>query len=491
MITDSPQHPTSSIPTGTKRRRESEDQVDIQGPSSKKARSDLHLVEARIVTDTPQPTMSPPLPSLKRRRDSAVDTDAQGPSSKRARSEQPIISQNPVNDLIFDTVEDAEVFRQYQDQLRQEHGILGAFDHTLNRSVSINGFLVHLHALGGGMQAAIGQDGGVASVGGTSSAQDAAQAQATAQAQAVAPVQVAAQIQAATQTQGIAQAQVVAPVQVAAQPQAATQAQGAFPALGVAAILAAVQAQAAAQAPVTYQAQGAAQVQSTQATPQISASTAPAAAAGTTSNVGLRSQSIGGYPAQVDPIPGQVSPVDGMPHGLSLYQICQTYPNHLQRKFLIPFIEANWSAKEIFECLPQSVQTFWISRQGADIKYSDNMVMTPRLSKTEKGLLGTGKLYDLLRPLELNPNAQHMRKDGRPPHIERHKSAEQTKIPYIEQGFWRLKTKNSGIREMEVTALGREKTVELRALAVQVAHTPRDTDADLLVWAQTEMNRQL
>ena len=220
-----------------------------------------------------------------------------------------------------------------------------------------------------------------------------------------------------------------------------------------------------------------------------------------------RDQAIGGFPPGASPMPSntKLSSVDGFPDGMSLYEICQTFPNHMHGEFLNTFIESNWSAMEIWLCFPKTVQTYREAhKKSLGTKGIAFAYLGKALTQQEKKLMSTGKLYGMLQPIHESPDRMRMRPDGRPPAalVENHenvpkrkkkksipKSKMAVKVPYIENKMWHVETINSDPREMPVKSLGDLKKEELRVLAP--ANGKNTTDAALLDWAQTETQQRL
>lgn len=105
---------------------------------------------------------------------------------------------------------------------------------------------------------------------------------------------------------------------------------------------------------------------------------------------------------------GYPDPEAQIPQHYTLFDICQKMPNSLREGNLRPFIQWEWSANELFTCLPADVQETLKARPGKD----KTMIYQKRLERMRKDLDAKGELNDLL-------SAPKERADGRPPHIKR------------------------------------------------------------------------
>ncbi|KPI39082.1 uncharacterized protein AB675_4603 [Cyphellophora attinorum] len=131
---------------------------------------------------------------------------------------------------------------------------------------------------------------------------------------------------------------------------------------------------------------------------------APASKTRTTGNTHPRKQpfksqvSYDGYPDATAPVPPE----------LTLYEVCQKMPNSLRENTLQAFLQAEWSANELFTCLPTDVQDILKARPGKD----KTMIYQKRLERMKKDLEAKGELQALMA-------APKLRADGRPNYVKR------------------------------------------------------------------------
>ena len=109
-----------------------------------------------------------------------------------------------------------------------------------------------------------------------------------------------------------------------------------------------------------------------------------------------------------------LDPIDGFPQGLTLYDIAQQYPNHLINAGLDHFLNARWSALEIFQAMHPDAKRE-IEAKGA--KCHENFI-TARLIRRKK-VLGSLELWD--NTTGHPTHVINQRVDGRPVG-DRHKS---------------------------------------------------------------------
>jgi hypothetical protein len=132
-----------------------------------------------------------------------------------------------------------------------------------------------------------------------------------------------------------------------------------------------------------------------------------------------------GFLPRTAPIPGDLAE-DGMPRDLNLYEICQRYPNHLWSNVFDPFLQRQWSAKEIFNSLPQSViDSVLERRKGAPAGNSPEMFLTKRRSARYHKLQepeNSERWNKLIRPT-IGDHPTFLREDGRPDDLTRYSSA--------------------------------------------------------------------
>ena len=84
------------------------------------------------------------------------------------------------------------------------------------------------------------------------------------------------------------------------------------------------------------------------------------------------------------------------PANLTLVQICQQYPNHLQNRALIPFVQARWTSRKILRYAPEALKSASVNPINC---------MQKRLTKTRKGLEDRNELNALFE-------APRIRQDG-------------------------------------------------------------------------------
>jgi hypothetical protein len=108
--------------------------------------------------------------------------------------------------------------------------------------------------------------------------------------------------------------------------------------------------------------------------------------------------SYDGYPDAKTPVPPE----------LTLYEVCQKMPNSLCESNLQAFLQAEWSANELFTCLPTDVQDILKARPGKD----KTMIYQKRLERMKKDL----EAKDELQALMAGPK---LRADGRPNYVKR------------------------------------------------------------------------
>jgi hypothetical protein len=102
-----------------------------------------------------------------------------------------------------------------------------------------------------------------------------------------------------------------------------------------------------------------------------------------------------GYPS-ADAIP---------PTNLSLYQVCQRYPNSIRGTTLDAFVQWNWSGTDIFDCVPQNIQQTLLGRH-AHVSNAPN-VFTKRIKKRRDTLKKEGDYARLM-------HAPKLRQQGHP-----------------------------------------------------------------------------
>lgn len=148
-----------------------------------------------------------------------------------------------------------------------------------------------------------------------------------------------------------------------------------------------------------------------------------------------------GFPSGEEHIPHPNLAKDGFPRGMSLYGICQRYPNHLNGEYLQPFLQRNWSAKEIFESMDEDARQEVFERaRGKSDGNAPEMFMVKRRSAQEKILRGKQeetktkpvtwqdrnakkKEWNALIGPTIGSNPTYWRDDGRPIYFTRHSSA--------------------------------------------------------------------
>ena len=101
------------------------------------------------------------------------------------------------------------------------------------------------------------------------------------------------------------------------------------------------------------------------------------------------------------------APLTKLHSHLTLYEICQQYPNGLQWSNLDAFIQRRWSPSEIVKCMPEHCQDDVYGRKCID----KTMFMTKRIQKAEARLREKG-LMDVLR--NKAERGEFLREDGRP-----------------------------------------------------------------------------
>jgi hypothetical protein len=101
-----------------------------------------------------------------------------------------------------------------------------------------------------------------------------------------------------------------------------------------------------------------------------------------------------------------------IPADLSCYQACQQYPGSLFDHKLDAFLQRNWSAGEMYACLPQQVQ---------DIRNTSNPTwITNRMVKRQDMLIAAGRWDTEIYGAAAAGN--FLREDGRPADMVRRKS---------------------------------------------------------------------
>ncbi|RMZ80250.1 hypothetical protein DV738_g2753, partial [Chaetothyriales sp. CBS 135597] len=105
-----------------------------------------------------------------------------------------------------------------------------------------------------------------------------------------------------------------------------------------------------------------------------------------------------GYPSEDQP----------MREGLTLWEICQEYPNHLTGKVLEGFVQKEWSANELCACLKDDARKVLTDRPGKD----KTMVFQKRLERVKKDLMAKNEYDQLMKGAEIRP-------DGRPTWVKR------------------------------------------------------------------------
>ncbi|ETN42662.1 uncharacterized protein HMPREF1541_01819 [Cyphellophora europaea CBS 101466] len=111
------------------------------------------------------------------------------------------------------------------------------------------------------------------------------------------------------------------------------------------------------------------------------------------------------------------------PPGLSCYDVCQQFPNSLNHAVLDAFLQRNWSAGEIKECLPKNVQDALKGTTAAE----NPTFLTNRLTKRTTKLIQDG-LWDNL--VSNGRNGNFLRNDGRPADMPKHKSMREPLPPF-------------------------------------------------------------
>ncbi|RMD43540.1 hypothetical protein DV735_g1536, partial [Chaetothyriales sp. CBS 134920] len=97
-----------------------------------------------------------------------------------------------------------------------------------------------------------------------------------------------------------------------------------------------------------------------------------------------------------------------MRDGLTLWEICQEYPNHLTGKVLEGFVQKEWSANELCACLKDDARKVLTDRPGKD----KTMVFQKRLERVKKDLMAKNEYDQLMKGPEIRP-------DGRPTWVKR------------------------------------------------------------------------
>lgn len=108
------------------------------------------------------------------------------------------------------------------------------------------------------------------------------------------------------------------------------------------------------------------------------------------------------------------------PPGLSCYEICQQYPNSLNHRGLDAFIQRNWSAWEIMNCLPKEIHNFLRVAGTAGGAGRNPTWLTNRMIKRKAAIVQAGQWDAPLRRDALAGN--FFREDGRPAGVQRFKS---------------------------------------------------------------------
>lgn len=103
------------------------------------------------------------------------------------------------------------------------------------------------------------------------------------------------------------------------------------------------------------------------------------------------------------------------PGGLTCYEVCQQYPNSLDKEGLDAFLQQNWSGQDMWGCLPESIRNAVLARQTKN----PWGFLTKRLSHRKKALVDSREWEDLHHDAI---NDTYVREDGRPDDIGRWKS---------------------------------------------------------------------